>query len=288
MAESPQARPRKDTTDMFRPQTRKTTARSAFALLELIFHASVRSIRKSHGNAILGLLINLAQTVVMIAVFYALFEVLNLRRIAIRGNYLLFMMSGVFMYMTHVKAMGAVIGADGPTSAMMKHAPMNTIVAIASAALGALYIQVLTLFVVLYGYHAVVEPITVDQPVGAAGMFLLSWISGVAIGMVFRAAKPWAPDAVGILSAIYMRGNMIASGKMFVANMLPGYMLWLFNWNPLFHTIDQTRGFVFLNYNPHYSSVTYPLIVTAACLMIGLMGEFYTRLHASASWAAGR
>ena len=30
-------------------------------------------------------------------------------------------------------------------------------------------------------------------------------------------------------------------------------MLTIFDWNPLFHTIDQARGFTFINYNPHYS-----------------------------------
>ncbi len=35
---------------------------------------------------------------------------------------------------------------------------------------------------------------------------------------------------------------MIASGKMFVANMLPTSMLLMLDWNPLFHCIDQARG----------------------------------------------
>jgi ABC-type polysaccharide/polyol phosphate export permease len=65
-------------------------------------------------------------------------------------------------------------------------------------------------------------------------------------------------------------------------------MLVMFDWNPLFHCIDQARGFVFINYNPHYSSVSYPVYVTIALIMIGLMGEFYTRRHASASWGAGK
>ena len=81
---------------------------------------------------------------------------------------------------------------------------------------------------------------------------------------------------------------MVTSGKMFVANAMPGFMLAMFDWNPLFHCIDQARGFVFVNYNPHHSSVTYPLFLSLALIMIGLMGEFYTRRHASASWGAGR
>ncbi|HEX9858629.1 MAG TPA: ABC transporter permease [Paracoccaceae bacterium] len=273
---------------MFRSEVRKSQTRTAFGLLELVFHATVRNVRKSHGNAVIGLLMNIFQTVLLVAVFYVLFEVLGMRGSAIRGDFVLYVMSGIFMFMTHTKTMGAVSGAEGPTSPMMKHSPMNTIIAICAAALGALYTQVLSAAVVLGFYHAAFRPIYIHEPVGMMGMFLLSWGSGVAIGMVFLAAKPWAPDLVGLLSTIYQRANMIASGKMFVANAMPSYILAMFDWNPLFHTIDQGRGFVFLNYNPHFSSIGYPVKITIACLMIGLMGEFYTRRHASISWGARR
>jgi ABC-type polysaccharide/polyol phosphate export permease len=79
---------------------------------------------------------------------------------------------------------------------------------------------------------------------------------------------------------------MIASGKMFVANTLPGYMLAMFDWNPLFHCIDQSRGFAFINYFPRNSSVIYPLYFGLGFLMIGLMLEFFTRKNLSASWGA--
>ena len=262
--------------------------RSPWAILELIFHASVRSVRKTHGNALWGLLINILQTLLLVIVFFMMFAVLGMRDTAIRGNYLLYIMSGVFLFMTHTKTVAAVAAAEGPTSAMMKHAPMNPVISIAAAALGALYTQVLSLSVLLYGYHAIVEPITIDQPVGALGMLLLSWSTGLAIGMVFLAIKPWSPEVASIGAAVYMRVNMVASGKMFVANAMPSLLLRLFDWNPLFHTIDQGRGFIFLNYHPHYSSIGYPFRVMLACMMIGLMAEFYTRKHASLSWAAGR
>lgn len=79
---------------------------------------------------------------------------------------------------------------------------------------------------------------------------------------------------------------MIASGKMFVANNISEKMRDMFDWNPLFHTIDQARGFLFLNYTPLYSSWHYALWVGMALLAIGLMGEFYTRQYASISWKA--
>ena len=75
---------------------------------------------------------------------------------------------------------------------------------------------------------------------------------------------------------------------MFVANMLPGSMLALFAWNPLFHIIDQCRGFVFINYNPHHSDWQYAWWWGVVLTVIGMMGEFYTRKYASLSWSARR
>ncbi|MGQ0567116.1 MAG: ABC transporter permease [Gemmobacter sp.] len=273
---------------MFQRQMRKTTLQSAVATAEVIFHAAVRNVRKSHGNAVIGLLLNILQTLLMIAVFYLMFELLGMRGSVIRGDYLLYIMSGIFVFMTHVKTVGAVVGCEGHASPMMKHSPMNTFVAVAAASLGALYQQFLSAVVILYVYHAAFVPISIEDPVSTMAMFLLAWVLGVALGMVFQAAKPWWPEGVGIISQVYMRANMILSGKMFVANMMPGYILAFFDWNPLFHIIDQGRGFIFLNYAPHYSNWVYPVYCMLAFLMVGLMGEFYTRKYASASWGAGK
>ncbi len=273
---------------MFQPKVSKTKTGSAVNLIELIYHATVRQLRKTHGNALVGLVSNIFQSMLFVAVFFVMFSILGLRGSAVRGDFLLYMMSGIFLFMTHTKAMAAVIGAEGPTSAMMQHAPMNTVVAITSSALASLYIQVLSVIVMLTLYYTVATPFVIEQPVGAAAMFLLAWFSGIAVGMVFLAAKPWVPGLIGIVSTIYQRANMIASGKMVLANTLPPKMLVMFSWNPLFHSIDQARGFTFINYNPHNSSLTYPLYVGLVLMMIGLLGEFYTRKHASLSWTAGR
>ncbi|MGL4236147.1 ABC transporter permease [Tabrizicola sp.] len=241
-------------------------------------------LRKSHGNAVLGLVMSIVQALIMLLVMYFMMSLFGLRRIAVRGDFMLYVMSGVFMFMTHIKAIGAVSNADGPTSSMMMHAPMNPIISIMGAALGSLYQQTLAAGVILFFYHALVTPITIDEPVGMMGMFLLSWFAGVGIGMIFLSAKPWQPDTVSIIVTLYQRANVIASGKMVLANNLaPNRRDW-FDWNPLFHTIDQARGFIFLNYAPRYTSIEYALSFGLVCVMIGLMAEYFTRQHASASW----
>lgn len=273
---------------MFKHEVRTSKVGSAIAILELIYHSVVRNIRKSHGNALIGLLMNMMQTIMFVGVFYVMFSVLGLKSNAIRGDFLLYIMSGIFMFITHVKSIGAVAGSEGPTSQMMKHAPMNTAIAITSSALSTLYIQVLSVFVILFVYDIMFSTVVIDRPIGAFAMLLLAWASGCSIGLVFLALKPWAPGFVGIGSQLYNRANMIASGKMFVANQTPAHILVMFTWNPLFHVIDQARGFTFVNYNPHFSSISYPIYVSIALTMIGLMGEFYTRRHASQSWDAHR
>jgi len=273
---------------MFEQSGPKTTFQSAITICELVYHSIVRNVRKTHGNAVVSILMNMMQTVVFVLVFFVMFSILGNRIPAIRGDFLLYLMSGIFLFMTHTKTMSAVVGAEGPSSPMMKHAPMNTAIAILAAALGTLYIQLLSLFAILFVYHVAFTPVVIENPASAMGMLLIAWFTGAAIGLVLLAIKPWNPSVVTIATTIYARANMIASGKMFTANTLPPFMLAMFDWNPLFHTIDQARGFTFINYAPRNTSVDYPLYVGLVLLVIGLMGEFYTRRQASLSWGSKR
>jgi ABC-type polysaccharide/polyol phosphate export permease len=112
---------------MFEARRSMTQSRSAFNMLGLIYHSIVREIRKDHRNAVIGLLMNMMQTIVFVTTFYFMCTILGLKGTAIRGDFMLYIMSGIFLFLTHTKA-------------MMKHAPMNTIIAISSAAIAALYI----------------------------------------------------------------------------------------------------------------------------------------------------
>lgn len=273
---------------MFEIQQRQSKLVAAFMMMQVIYHATARSVRKTHANAFAALLINMFQVMVLVATFYVMFGILGLRGSALRGDFLVYIMSGIFIFMTNTKTLGAVVGSEGPASPMMQHAPMNTFVAIVSAALGALYIQLFSVFVVLFIYHVAVTPVEIDQPVATFSMVLLGWFNGASLGLIFLALKPWFPQFTSVASTVYSRANMIASGKMFVANTLPFYVLVFFSWNPLFHIIDQARGFAFINYNPHHSSWMYPLLISVAFTLIGFMGESYTRKHASISWDARR
>ncbi len=272
----------------FRQNYQRTTIGIILNLAHLTYVTTVRKVRQAHGNAFMALVMNMLQAVMFIVAFYFMFTVLGTRRSLIRGDFVIYLITGIFLYLTHIKALGAVLSAEGPASPMMHHAPMNTVVAIASSALSALYIQTLSLAMILLGVHTILNPVHFDYWPGVLLMYLGAWASGCALGMVMLALKPWIPDLISIIQTVYNRANMLASGKMFVANALPSFMIQWFDWNPLFHLIDQARGFAFNNYFPHYTNWQYPLYFTIGFMMLGLMGDFYTRKHVSLSWMANR
>lgn len=271
---------------MLSPATRSSRFFAVLTTLELIFHQAVRNVRKTHGNAIIGLMLNIAQTIMLIAVFMLIFIFAGMRSAAVRGDTLIYLMSGVFLFMAHIKVISAVAGAEGPTSNIMKHRPMNPIIAIGGAALGELYVQTLSVVVILFFYHVIWTPVEIHQPVLAFSMLLAVWFSGLAIGVLLYALKPWAPGAIKLLTMLVTRMNMVASGKFFLANTLPESYIIYFLWNPLFHAIDQARGYAFINYNPLHTSATYPLYFGLLVLVLGMMFEFFTRQRASLSWGS--
>ncbi|SEV90836.1 ABC-type polysaccharide/polyol phosphate export permease [Aliiroseovarius sediminilitoris] len=273
---------------MFEVKVNRTRLEAAASMVSVIYHATVYDLRKSHPNAIVGLLINILQSLLMVAIFFVMISVFGLRTSAIRGDFLLYIMSGIFIFMTNIKTMKSVATAAGATSTMMLHGPMNTLVSITAAALGALYLQTLSIVVVLTIYSLAFKPVEIYDPGGAFMMLLLGWFNGVSVGIVFMALKPWFPRFTQVATTLYMRVNMFASGKMFVANTLPFFMLALFSWNPLFHIIDQARGYAFINYVPHYTSWQYALIVSIVLAFLGLLGDSYGRRYVSASWEARR
>ena len=62
---------------MFQPTAPRTHVGSLLRTAELIFHVAVRDIRKSHGNAVMGLILSILQAVVMVLFFWFMLTVLK-------------------------------------------------------------------------------------------------------------------------------------------------------------------------------------------------------------------
>lgn len=259
---------------------------AASTTLGLIYHQTVYNLRTEHRNAVVGLLLTILQASIFMMAFLLIYLVVGVRQSPIRGDFMLYIMSGIFVFMVHVQCTGAVAGSHSVSNALIKHGPMNAAVLIAAAALAVLYRQMISCIAILWLYHVLVAPVTFQYLPGCLLMYLLAWLCGGCVGLVFLGIQPWSPKTAKIITTIYQRINMFGSGKMFVANVLPSIMLPWFLWNPLFHIIDQLRGFMFINYTPLRTDPYYAVWFSFAALMIGLLINFTTRKYESLSWGA--
>ena len=87
----------------------------------------------------------------------------------------------------------------------MQHAPMNTAIAITASALSELWTQLMAGSVLLFGYYVAISAFEIKELVTFVGMVILAWMSSIAVGLVFMAAKPWASGPIGLLSLVYQR-----------------------------------------------------------------------------------
>lgn len=257
-------------------------------MLLLIHSQTVYNLRTEHRNAVAGLLITILQACLMVLGFFAFYLLIGVRTSPIRGDFALFLMSGIIPFMAHIRAANGIANSYNVGGNLTKHEPLNSVIIVAASALSSLYQQLLSTLVIVALYHMAINPIEFESWAGCLMMFLLSWFSGISVGLLFLGIRPWAPKAMAIITPLYMRVMMIASGKMFVANMLPPSFLRWVDWNPLFHCIDQLRGFLFINYTPHNSSPTYPIWFSFVFLVLAMLINFTTRKYESVSWNAAR
>ena len=254
----------------------KTFWESSLNLIELIYISIVRSFRTDTGGTVMGFVRLLMQPLILFGVFYVMFEVFG-RSPLIRGDFVMFMMTGIFCYRAHIQAVTNLKGASHSSSGMMFYAKTSTLLSILAAAINQLYIVILSIIIIMGTAYLIRGELEVYNPSGMLLPFFLSWASGLAVGLLFLAFTPLAPQIVPAFFQVYRRVQMITSGKMFVANTIPTALLPFFTWNPLFHAIDQGRGHAFINYIPKKTSIEYPLYFTLAVLAIGFTVEFAMR-----------
>ena len=267
-----------------RTRVNRTLFGASMSFMELLFHSIVRDARTSSGNATLGLLIVMLQSLTMLAIFFLLFTVLGMRSVAIRGDFVVFLLTGIFLFLTHNKAVSSAMGAVSPLGGLTLHTPISSLLNIMASVLSGLYLQVLGFALILLVVHIMRGGLEFYNPAGLIFPFFMAWASGIAIGLMFGVLRPFAPKFIPMIAMMYRRANMITSGKMLPANYMSAAMITWFDWNPLFHTIDQARGHAFVNYFPHHTNMEYPVYLSLTLVMIAMMIEFWLRKNMSQSW----
>jgi len=108
--------------------------------------------------------------------------------------------------------------------------------------------------------------VAMSDPLGVLCSYLLLVILAIAVGMVLCIAAAFFDDLVRFVP-ILMRPLYFVSGLFFPLSVIPPEMRYLFDWNPILHFVELSRGHWFASYPAVITSYDY-LIQSVMVLML--------------------
>ena len=232
----------------------------------LLAHAlAVQNIaRQATGG--FGLLSAFAMPVAMCAGFLIAYEFIGLFRPAVRGDIVIFLLTGIFLFQMTARSRSAADLNGG--GALMWHQPVQPALVVWSSAIGTLYVVLTAMAIILTGAWLWRAAPPVADPAGLAAPLLLAWLFGIGSGMAISGIARYAGGGQ-IMGVMWTRAMFLTGGVFFLASTVPGWMRPWFDWNPLFHIIDQMRAAAFVNYAGGDTSLSYAAKVVAGLLLVG-------------------
>ncbi|MEM7239360.1 MAG: ABC transporter permease [Pseudomonadota bacterium] len=255
---------------------------SAVAVILLIYDLTVRDLRTEHRNAAAGILISISQPILSGLAVYIFMNMLGTSSGKIRGDDLSFIVLGFIFFFLHIRTAASVAGSL--RGDMLAHNRLSPFLLVAVKACSTGYKMTLALLLMLLLNYLIRGVFEMQLPLIFILTVFASWIGGVAVGVLMMAANRYLTWG-GVLSSLYTRVMFITSGKFFVANQLPGFIRPLFDWNPLFHLLDQNRSAAFQHYTARTTSLEYPLIICAVVVVLAALVAHYVKANYSESFA---
>ena len=256
----------------------------AYAFGSLVYSLVVRDLRTEHRNAALGILISVAQPLLMGLLFFAFMSIMGRGGGQIRGDALTFVITGFIIFFAHIRTVTGVAGSLRQD--MLNHQRLTPFLMISVKAIGSLYKNVFALLIMLAANYLLRGVYEMDDMLLFMGAIFWCWLGGVAVGSIFLAINRYLSWG-NLLSTTYVRIMFFTSGKFFVASTIPSNIRPFLDWNPLFHLLDQGRGAVFVNYAASTTSMDYAIKVILLLMVVGFLTEAYVRRHYSVSHVPG-
>ena len=150
----------------------------------------------------------------------------------------------------------------------MQHPHLSPLLFIYADSIAVFYNWFLAIVILYFGNALYTGKMELEEPIMFFPIFFLTWLTGVGAGMIMGFLIAYFSWAV-ILKRIIFKVMFFTSGKFTNANVLPGEMLDIMRWNPLFHLIDQMRDAAFVNYTAKYTNMVYPTICCFILLFLG-------------------
>lgn len=234
----------------------------------LIWALTVRALREASGGAMLGVMRGILMAAAFCFAFYIFMTFFGLGGLTVRGDMMVFILIGVGFFFMMKFTMIAAMQAMQKSWNLSQHPHLSPVIFVYAESLAVLYNWTIAIMVIYLANGLVKGSFDLQDPIMFFPTFLLCWLIGVGVGMVLGFLLFYFSWFM-MVKRILFKLMFFTSGKFTNANLIPGDMLPIFLWNPLFHLIDQMRDAAFVNYTAHHTNMLYPLIVSFLFLVTG-------------------
>lgn len=234
----------------------------------LIWALVVRNLREASGGAAIGFMRGVLMALAFCLIFYVAIKFFGLGGLTVRGDIMIFILIGVGFFFAMKFTMVAAMKAMQSSWKMAAHPHLSPILFVYADSIAVFYNWFLAIVLIYVGNGLATGSWELQEPVMFFPIFFLTWLTGMALGMVVGFLVFYFSWAM-LLKRVLFKLMFFTSGKFTNANVLPGDLLAIMKWNPLFHLIDQMRGAAFVNYNAHHTNMTYPTIFCFGLLLFG-------------------
>jgi len=174
---------------------------------------------------------------------------------------LIFMIYGMLMvrlFLATFDSCASAISKNKALFAFRQVQPISTIIALALFEFLTIIFVIIVLYLIIYLLNVEFQ---LNDPLVIFSCIFQVWLFGCSFGLLFAIGQAYFPE-LNKLKIFIQRPIFFMSGIFFSLKDIPKDYWYIFDWNPILHAIELSRGASFLSFNSQGVSLSYLFFCT--------------------------
>lgn len=224
----------------------RITRTSLQIMLDTIFALMMRELKTRFGAKKLGYFWAIAEPVAQASVMAVMFSLIG--RSSLAGVHVaLFIISGLMPFKFFSKLFMQLASSVNANKSLFTYRQVSPIDPLITRLIIEVVTYVVTFCIILAGMQWMGIDVGMQDFLAFLMINILLIFLGLGIGIMLCMATVFWEDAPKLV-AMVMAPMFFISGIFFTATMVPQKYIYLFDWNPIFHTIELIRQAMFISY----------------------------------------